>query len=209
MFLRRVPVGTKKQDDKNKVRKLLIPDIEDLQDNFVPLKALDTPTDSSEGCGPSSSISTAETAVPPLAPTSELSWPPEAFDALSWHVGTANPAIVTNLRDSLPVATVLHHIELYKRHLSAHAASDAIVPLPDQTCAPLRWPSEGEVLDRFRLRVCNRLHAFNGGADKGSRLTRNSIKKFIEVHIDCGQLHEDVINKKMPWTIRQWYRRWM
>ena len=50
-------------------------DIEALQENFVPLEALDTPTDSLEGCGPLLSIATSETAVPPPAPTSELAWP--------------------------------------------------------------------------------------------------------------------------------------
>ena len=51
-------------------------DIEVLQENFVPLDALDTPTDSLDGCGPLLSIATSETAVPPPTSTSELSCPP-------------------------------------------------------------------------------------------------------------------------------------
>ena len=128
-------------------------DIDDLQDGFTPLDPLGTTTASLRDCGPLLSISTSAPAVPLPAPTSELTWPPETFDALAWHVGTTNPSIITTLRDTLPVATVLYHTDLYKAHLSAQAASDALVPLPKRACTTLRWP-HSRPLDKFMLITC-------------------------------------------------------
>ena len=150
------------------------------------------------------SISTSKLAVPVPAPT-ELTWPPDTFDALAWHVGITNPSIITSLRDTLPVATVLYHIDLYKAHVSAQAANKTLVPLPKAACTKLRWPQVRS--DTFRLRVCNLFHAFKGGGDGNTRLPRNTVLKFVEAHIDCNRLPKPAI-AIIPRTIRQWYKRW-
>ena len=162
-------------------------DIDDLQYGFIPLDPLGTTPASLRDGGPFLSISTSAPAVPLPAPTSQLTLPPETFDALAWHVGTKNPSIINNLHDTLPTSIVLHHTDLYKAHLSAQTASKALVPLPKPACTRLHWPP-GRPTDKFRLQVCERFHAFKGCDNEGSRLPRNTVTKFIAAHIDCSRL---------------------
>ena len=89
-------------------------DIDDLQKGFIPLEPLGTTTASLRDCGSLLSISTSEPAVPLPAPSSKLTWPPDTFDGLAWHVGTKDPSIINNLRDTLPAAIVLQHTDLYR-----------------------------------------------------------------------------------------------
>ena len=109
-----------------------------LQLGYLPLAPLDsTPTALAVvPYAPSASIDGPAVPLPPSS--SQVDLPPETLDALCWLTGTKNQAIVTSLRDKLPVSTILHHVDLYKEHLAAQAASGALSPLPDKRRTPFR-----------------------------------------------------------------------